>query len=283
MDVKRKILVVDDEPAVTYTISAFLNRIGPGYEMIRAFDKNKALELIESQQPEVVLLDIDLGGVNSGLAVLETINRKYKDKIKPIIITGHAKDCREQVEDMGCFAFFEKPIILNQLRDKIKDALGIERIIEEKEPTVLTVTPKAKLLFIEPNIHIYSYLCAIFDIKEMLNGAEYTVKMLDNIMGILTVLMEYQPDIVLIGDYFMQNEELLELVDLILKDIKIKPEAVIVHGLFERHDNLEALLKKKGVVHCIQNVMDNEQLREMNKKLLNAVAQECVKHNLIKK
>lgn len=283
MEKKRKILVVDDEPAVTYTISAYLNRIGPDYEMIRAFDKNKALEIIESQQPEVVLLDIDLGGTNSGLVVLETINKKYKGKIKPIVITGHAKDCREQIEEMGCFAFFEKPVILNQLRDKIKDALGIERIIQEKEPPVSTAAPKAKLLFIEPNIHLYYYLCSIFDIKEMLNGAEFTVKVIDDILGVLTVLMEYQPDIVLIGDYFMQDEEVLELIEMILKDIKIKPEAIIMHGLFERNDVFEIRLKKMGIAHCVQNVMDNEQIREMNKKLLDAVTHECVKHGLVKK
>ncbi len=283
METKRKILVVDDEPAVTYTISAFLNRIGPEYEMIRAFDKKKALEIIESQQPEVVLLDIDLGGTNSGLLILETINKKYKGKIKPIIITGHAKDCREQIEEMGCFAFFEKPVILNHLRDKIKDALGIDRIIQEKETMISTATPKAKLLFIEPNIHLYYYLCAIFDIKEMLNGAEFTVKVIDDILGVLTVLMEYQPDIVLIGDYFMRDEEVLELIELILKDIKIKPEAVIMHGLFERNDSFELRLKKMGIAHCVQNVMDNEQIREMNKKLLYAVTHECVTHGLVKK
>lgn len=283
MEIKRKILVVDDEPAVTYTISAFLNRVGPCYEMIRAFDKNKALEIIESQQPDVVLLDIDLGGTNSGLVILETINKKYKGKIDPIIITGHAKDCREQIEEMGCFAFFEKPVDLKKLNDKIKDAFGIKKIIVEKEPLVLTATPKAKLLFIEPNIHLYAYLCSIFDMKEMLNGAEYTVKILDDIEGVLNVLMEYQPDIVLIGDYLMRDEEVLSLIDLILKDIKIKPETVIVHGLFERNDTFELHLKKKGVAHCIQNVMDNEQLMEMNKKLLNAVAQECVTHGLVKK
>src|SRR3989338_4249587 len=133
MEKKRKILVVDDEPAVTYTISAFLNRIGPDYEMIRAFDKNKALEIIESQQPEVVLLDIDLGGANTGLMVLETINKKYKDKIKPIVITGHAKDIREQIEEMGCFAFFEKPVDMRKLSDKIKDAFGIKKIVIESE------------------------------------------------------------------------------------------------------------------------------------------------------
>jgi len=283
METKRKILVVDDEPAVTYTLSAFLNRLGQGFEMVRAFNVKKALEIIESQQPEVVLLDIDLGGIDSGLTVLNAINKQYKDKIKVIVITGRAKARRQEIEKMGCFAFIEKPVILNQLRDKVKDALGIERIIEEKEPLASTAPAKAKLLFIEPNIHLYSYLCAIFDVKEILNGAEFTVKVLDNISGILNVLMNYEPDIVLIGDYFMQDEELLELVDLILQDIKIKPEAIIVHGLFERHDSLETRLKMKGVTHCIQNVMDHEQIMEMNKKLLDTVIQECIKHDLVKK
>jgi hypothetical protein len=153
----------------------------------------------------------------------------------------------------------------------------------EKEPPVVTVAPKAKLLFIEPNIHLYAYLCSIFDMKEMLNGADYTVKIIDDIEGVLNVLMDYQPDIVLIGDYLMRDEEVLSLIDLILKDIKIKPESVIVHGLFERNDPFELHLKKKGVAHCVQNVMDNEQLMEMNKKLLNAVTQECVTHGLVKK
>ena len=250
--------------------------------MIRAFNKDSALEIIKSQKPEVVLLDIDLGGVNSGLAVLDTINKQYKGKIKTIVITGRAKDSREQIEEMGCFAFFEKPVILKQLRDKVKDALGIERIIEEKEPSILTITPKAKLLFIEPNIHLYYYLCSIFDVKEMLNGAEFEVKVIDDINSVLNVLMDFQPDIVLIGDYFMRDEELTSLVDLILKDIKIKPEAVIMHGLFERNDPFEMQLKKRGITHCVQNVMDNEQIRDMNKKLLDTVTNECAKHNLIK-
>jgi DNA-binding NtrC family response regulator len=283
MEVKKKILVVDDEPAVTYTLSTFLNRLGHGFEMIRAFNANEASAMIKSKQPEVVLLDIDLGGIDSGMAILDMVNKQYKDKVKVIVVTGRAKARRQEIERMGCFAFIEKPVILTQLRDKVKEALGIEKIIEEKEPVVLTALPKAKLLFIEPNIHIYSYLCSIFDMKEMLNGAEYTVKIMDEITGILTVLMEYQPDIVLIGDYFMRDEELMELIDLILKDIKIKPSSIIVHGLFERHDALEAKLKKKGIVHCIQNVMDHEQLMEMNKRLLETVEQECMKHELIKK
>jgi len=282
MEAKKKILVVDDEPSVTFTISAFLKRVGPDYDMIRAFDKDKALSIIESERPQVILLDIDLAGINAGLELLEIINTKYKD-IKPIVITGHAKDYRSQIEEIGCFAYFEKPADLRMLSNKIKEAFGIKQIIEDLEIGVLKAKPKAKLLFIEPNIHIYAYLCSIFDNKEMLNGADYIVKVIDDIDLVLTVLMEYQPDIVLIGDYFMHDGQILSLIDLILQDIKIKPDSIIVHGLFERNDIFEVQLKKKGIKHCIQNVMDQDQLIKMNRKLANAVARECIERGLVKK
>lgn len=282
MEKKKKILVVDDEPSVTFTISAFLKRLGPDYEMVRAFDKDSAIEIIESQRPPVVLLDIDLAGINAGLELLETINKRYK-ATKPIIVTGHAKDRREQIEEIGCFAFFTKPVNLRDLNNKIKDALGIEKIIEEKAPEILKAIPKAKLLFVESNFHIFAYLCAIFDVKEMLNGAEYEVKVSDDVFGLLDVLSSYKPDIVIIGDYFMKDDDVLSLVDLVLNKIKIKPKAVIVHGLFERYDSFEVRLKQLGVKHCIQNIMDNEQIMKMNRKLTDFVAQECIESGLVKR
>ncbi len=281
MSDKKKILVVDDEPAVTFTISAFLSRMGSDYEMFRAFKKEEALQILELQKPSVVLLDIDLYGVNSGLEILEIINKKYK-ATKAIVITGRAKDHRDQIEAIGCFYFFEKPVNLKQLNDKIKDALGLEKIIEDKDFGVIKGHPKAKLLFIEPNFRLYAYLCAIFDSKEMLNGAEYTVKVMDNINNLLTDLATYQPDIVLIGDYFMQNDQIINLADLIQNNIKIKPKVVIVHGLFEREDVFEYELKKKGIKHCIQNVMDNDELLRMNRKLSDFIAQECAERGLVR-
>jgi len=117
----------------------------------------------------------------------------------------------------------------------------------------------------------------------MLNGAEYEIKVSDDVYGLLDVLSTYKPDIVIIGDYFMRDEDVLSLVDLVLNKIKIKPKAVIVHGLFERHDSFEIRLKKLGVKHCIQNIMDNEQIMKMNRKLTDFVAQECIRHRLVKK
>lgn len=278
---KRKILVVDDEPAVTIMISAFLNHVGRNYELLRAFDKEKALELLKLHEPEVVLLDIDFYGVNSGIQILATINKDYK-RTKAIVITSHAKDQRQEIEKIGCFHFFEKPVNAGELESKIKEALGIPRIVEDYKLQVQADNPKARLLFIEKNLRLYAYFCAIFDAKELLNGADFEVKVIDNIADILTALADYQPDIVLIGDFYLDDAQILSLIDLIKNSIKIKPKAIIVHGLFERDDLFELELKKHGAMHCIQNVMDNESILKMNRKLSDFVTGECVKSGLVK-
>lgn len=279
-EVKKKILVVDDEPAITLLIDSFLNRIGPDYEMLKAFDKENAMEIIDSKKPDLVILDIDLYGVNSGIEILKIINEKYKST-KVIVITGRAKHHRVQIEKIGCFRFFEKPVDARELDNTVKDALGIKRIIQEKEPQILTKTPRAKLLFIEPDVRHYAYLCSLFDVKEMLDGANYQVKVLYRLETLLNELALFQPDVVIIGDYFLEERQLEAITSLIQSDIKIKPKIVLIHGLFERDELFKARLKKMGIGYCAQSVMDNEEILKMNKKLVDFVGQECVEGGLV--
>ncbi len=278
---KRKILVVDDEPAVTLMISAFLNHMSRDYELHRAFDKEKALEILRIEKPEVVLLDIDLYGINSGLQILDIINKDYKPT-KAIVITGRAKTHREEIEKIGCFHFFEKPVDAGELQSKIKEALDIPKVIDVQQTHAFNDHPKAKLLFIEKDLRLYAYFCAIFDAKELLNGASFEVKVIDSIAEILNTLASYQPEVVLIGDFYLDDAQILNLVDLLKNHIKIRPKAIIVHGLFERGDLFEIELKKRGAEHCVQNVMDNEMILKMNRKLSDFVSNTCVKSGLIK-
>ena len=116
----------------------------------------------------------------------------------------------------------------------------------------------------------------------MLNGAEYVVKILDRIGDLLDVLATYQPDMVLIGDYFLEDNQLEAIIGLLQSDIKIKPKSIMIHSLFERDEIFELKLKKRGIIHCIQNVMDNEEILKMNRKLADAVAQNCIERGLVK-
>lgn len=279
---KKKILVVDDEKSTTLSIASHLKNYAANYELLRAFTKDEALENIKTHEPDVVLLDIELNGVNAGISILDYLNHEYP-KIKTIIVSGKAKHLKDQLEEMGCFYFFTKPVDLAELNNKIKDALGIEKIIDDKEYTPIEGKPKAKLLLIEPDLRAFAYLASIFDpsARDLQNGADYKIKIIVELGEVLDVCATYQPDVVLIGDYFMDEDRLLSLAELITSNIKIKPKAVIVHGLFERDDIFEFKLKRLGVKRCIQNVMNQDELLEMNRKLANSVAEECVKRGLV--
>lgn len=278
---KKKILVVDDEKSTTLSIASHLKNYASDYELIRAFTKEEAIENIKTHKPDLVLLDIELNGVNAGISILDLLNHEHKN-VKTIIISGKAKHLKDQLEEMGCFHFFTKPVDLLELNNKIKDALGIEKIIEDKEHIPIEGRPKAKLLFVETDIRAFAYLASIFDpsAKDLQNGADYKIKVITDIGELLNALATYQPDIVLIGDYFMDDERLLNLVTLVTENIKIKPKAVMVHGLFERDGKFEFQLKQMGVRRCIQNVMNQDELLEMNRKLANSVAEECIKRGL---
>lgn len=279
---KKKILVVDDEKSTTLSIASHLKNYASDYELLRAFTKDEAIHIIKSQNPDVVLLDIELNGVNAGISILDYLNHEHKN-IKTIIVSGKAKGLQDQLEEMGCFHFFSKPVDLPDLNNKIKDALGIEKIIDDKEHIPLQGKPKAKLLFVETDLRAFAYLASIFDpsAKELQNGADYKIKVVTEIGDLLLDCANFQPDVVLIGDYFMDSERLIALVKLVTENIKIKPKAVIVHGLFEREDTFEYTLKRMGVRRCVQNVMNQDNLLEMNRKLANSVAEECIKQGLL--
>ena len=52
----RKILLVDDEPQVTYMVGSLLNRMGQNYKLLLATTKDKALQILAQEKPGVILL-----------------------------------------------------------------------------------------------------------------------------------------------------------------------------------------------------------------------------------
>ena len=72
---KKKILVIDDEKSTTLSIASHLKNYASDYELLRAFTKDEAIENIKAHKPDVVLLDIELNGVNAGISILDLLNK----------------------------------------------------------------------------------------------------------------------------------------------------------------------------------------------------------------
>jgi two-component system, NtrC family, response regulator AtoC len=125
---KQKILVVDDERTIRWTLKEALR--GWGYEPIEAGTIAGALASFESDRPAAVLLDINLPD-GSGLDALKEIKSSQPQAVV-IMITGNVL-----VEDTiaalrgGAYDFISKPIHLNELQVTIRNGLEANQLRKE--------------------------------------------------------------------------------------------------------------------------------------------------------
>lgn len=125
-----KILLVDDEREYVQTLSERLLMREMGSAV--AYDGQSALNLIHKDDPEVIIVDLKMPGID-GFDVLQKVKETRPD-IEVIILTGHgnAADGKRCME-MGAFAYLQKPLDINELSETIKAAN--EKIRQRKAAT----------------------------------------------------------------------------------------------------------------------------------------------------
>jgi DNA-binding NtrC family response regulator len=115
-----KILVVDDEHLIRWSLEQNLKK--QGYDIITAGTGEDALSLVREQQPDLVLLDIQLPGI-SGIEVLEKI-KDFDDEIIVIMLTAHGGlETAVNAMRLGAYDYVSKPFNLDELSIIIKKAL----------------------------------------------------------------------------------------------------------------------------------------------------------------
>ncbi|ABB30798.1 two component, sigma54 specific, transcriptional regulator, Fis family [Geobacter metallireducens RCH3] len=117
---KTKILVVDDEHLIRWSLEQNLKK--QGYEVVSAGNGEDALRLVRDEQPDLVLLDIQLPGI-SGLDVLEKI-KEHDEEIIVIMVTAHgALETAVHAMRLGAFDYINKPFNLDEMAIVIRKAL----------------------------------------------------------------------------------------------------------------------------------------------------------------
>jgi len=116
----RRILIVDDNRDSADSLAALL-RLG-GHEVFVANDGATALEKTEEEEPEVVLLDIGLPGID-GYEVCRGIRARGFGEIQVIALTGYGQDRdRKRTEQAGFDHHLVKPVDLNELLRLLADS-----------------------------------------------------------------------------------------------------------------------------------------------------------------
>ena len=86
----KKILAVDDERHIVRLVQVNLERAG--YQVVTAFDGREALEKVESEQPDLVVLDVMMPYMD-GFEVLQTLRKNQSTRDLPVImLTAKAQD-----------------------------------------------------------------------------------------------------------------------------------------------------------------------------------------------
>ena len=114
-----KVLLVDDEREFVQTLSERLQMRSMGAAV--AYDGQSALDLVRDDDPEVMIIDLKMPGIN-GLEVLKTV-KATRPEIEVIVLTGHGADRdRAQCMELGAFAYLHKPVDIDELSETLQRA-----------------------------------------------------------------------------------------------------------------------------------------------------------------
>ena len=121
---KERILIVDDEKNIVTSLQDILS--DEGYEVVTASEGLGALELIQADPPDLILLDIWIPGMD-GIEVLKVI-KTYHPDIEVLVMSGHGTiDTAVQATKLGARDFIEKPFSLDELVESIENALKVRK------------------------------------------------------------------------------------------------------------------------------------------------------------
>jgi two-component system nitrogen regulation response regulator NtrX len=122
------VLIVDDEITIIESLSGILS--DDGFEVIHAFNGYEALKKIETESPDIVLLDIWMPGMD-GIETLREIKQKFPN-IPVVMITGHGSiESAVEATKSGAYDFLEKPLSIDKVMVTINNALNFRKLEEE--------------------------------------------------------------------------------------------------------------------------------------------------------
>jgi two-component system KDP operon response regulator KdpE len=129
-----RVLVVDDEPPIVRAVAANL-RVR-GFEVLTAASGETALAAVETHQPDCVVLDLGLPGIDG----LEVLRRLRTWTQVPVVVLTAVDGERDKVTalDLGADDYVTKPFGVAELMARIRVALRHARVAVADRPRVIT-------------------------------------------------------------------------------------------------------------------------------------------------
>lgn len=217
---RKRILVVDDDPEILETVSLYLSDIA---EVTTACSGQQALLYIRQQPVDVIILDIEMP-IMDGFKTLEQL-RNLKECINvPVIMLTGRNDRYSVVNSfaMGIEGYLLKPVNKDELIDKITKICQ-KGLQDETRKTILAIDDD--MIFLK---QINSFLHTYYNVV-MINSAKLALEYLSN----------HTPDLILL-DYQMPLYNGVTMLNIIKKNSNCQNiPFIILSGTLDR----DALLK----------------------------------------
>jgi two-component system sensor histidine kinase/response regulator len=175
----RRILAVDDDRINLRIIGGILRN--EGYEIGEATSGEQALEVYATFQPNLVLLDVMMPGID-GFATCRTLKKTYGDKCAPVIFVTAKSEADDVVMgfDAGGVDYLTKPFRPKEVVARIRTHLSNQQLVEQQKDLVeqLSKANSAKDRFLG--------MCA-HDLRNPLSSIRGLAELMDeNALGVLT-------------------------------------------------------------------------------------------------
>ena len=117
-----KVLIVDDSPVQVLSLKKLVENWG--HEPLLAKDGDQALEIAQEAQPDVILMDVVMPGMN-GYQVTRELSKNQHTRDIPVIFISNRNGEADRVWGLrqGAVAYITKPIDPNDLFSAISDAI----------------------------------------------------------------------------------------------------------------------------------------------------------------
>jgi len=127
---KKKILIIDDEEISREILTGIL---GSKYEVIAVESGQKGLDLLDSFQPNIVLLDYIMPEMN-GLEVMERMDKKLSWSSIPVFILTSERDVKTELAFLraGAWEFLRKPFEVEIMLLRIARVLEMETVLRNQ-------------------------------------------------------------------------------------------------------------------------------------------------------
>ena len=127
----KKVLIVEDEETLTWSMAKSLAKDKDKYEVMIANNGSEALQLLKRNKVDLVISDIRMPDIN-GLDLLVMVKKEYPET-KVIIMTAYgSSDVQKEANQRGSLFYIEKPFEISDIRKIIIDLIGRKRGFQGK-------------------------------------------------------------------------------------------------------------------------------------------------------